>query len=110
MHIPLLQDGRSSALTAPNGPAQSEVLTAALKDACLEGLSALAMHGTATPLGDPIGGRWTDASLGWAAVAVGYAILCGRGAPGSATPFLDDRNLLENHSTGSKASNKKVAV
>ncbi|KAF5835048.1 beta-ketoacyl synthase, partial [Dunaliella salina] len=68
------QDGRSSALTAPNGPAQSEVLMAALKDASLEQLSALAMHGTATPLGDPIGGVWTDAFEGQVAVGCAFPV------------------------------------
>jgi acyl transferase domain-containing protein len=47
------QDGRSSSLTAPNGPAQQEVLRAALTDAGLEpaDMSGLSMHGTGTPLG-----------------------------------------------------------
>jgi acyl transferase domain-containing protein len=47
------QDGRSSSLTAPNGPAQQEVLRAALTDACMTPayMSGLSMHGTGTPLG-----------------------------------------------------------
>ncbi len=59
------QDGRSSALTAPNGPAQSEVLKAALQDARMgpEALAGLGMHGTATPLGDPIGGYATHCNV-----------------------------------------------
>ncbi|GAX83383.1 hypothetical protein CEUSTIGMA_g10808.t1, partial [Chlamydomonas eustigma] len=52
------QDGRSSALTAPNGPAQQEVMRQALVDNCLglqpRDVSALGLHGTGTPLGDPI--------------------------------------------------------
>ena len=61
------QDGRSSSLTAPNGPAQQEVMRAALagigsstaSGGQRSGLSpwdvtALSMHGTGTPLGDPI--------------------------------------------------------
>ena len=50
------QDGRSSSLTAPNGPAQQEVVRAALAAAGLAaaGVAALSMHGTGTPLGDPI--------------------------------------------------------
>ncbi len=42
------QDGRSSALTAPSGPAQQEVIRAALRDAKLPAtaLTALQMHGT----------------------------------------------------------------
>ena len=45
------QDGRSAALTAPNGPAQEAVVRAAGP-----GLPVLlaGMHGTGTPLGDPI--------------------------------------------------------
>jgi acyl transferase domain-containing protein len=48
------QDGRSSSLTAPNGPAQQEVLRAALTDAGLVpgDVSVLTMHGTGTPLGE----------------------------------------------------------
>ncbi len=61
------QDGRSSALTAPNGPAQQEVIrqamaAAAATTASMQFLSSssrpnvklLQMHGTGTPLGDPI--------------------------------------------------------
>jgi acyl transferase domain-containing protein len=57
------QDGRSSALTAPNGPAQQEVMRSALRGVgdggARPGLApsavvALSMHGTGTPLGDPI--------------------------------------------------------
>eukprot|EP00889_Picochlorum_renovo_P002064 jgi/Picre1/29094/NNA_004487.t1 len=50
------QDGKSSALTAPNGPAQQTVM----KDALMAGnvlakeISFIQMHGTGTPLGDPI--------------------------------------------------------
>jgi acyl transferase domain-containing protein len=48
------QDGRSSSLTAPNGPAQQELLRVALVDAGLvpDGLSGLSMHGTGTSLGE----------------------------------------------------------
>jgi acyl transferase domain-containing protein/NADPH:quinone reductase-like Zn-dependent oxidoreductase/acyl carrier protein len=50
------QDGRSSSLTAPNGPAQQEVMRAALRSAQLSSLdvTGLQMHGTGTGLGDPI--------------------------------------------------------
>ena len=42
------QDGRSSSLTAPNGPAQQQAVGAALRDAGLGGgdLCTLQMHGT----------------------------------------------------------------
>lgn len=50
------QDGRSSSLTAPNGPSQQEVINSAVRSADLSALdvSLLQMHGTGTPLGDPI--------------------------------------------------------
>ncbi|HET8706664.1 MAG TPA: polyketide synthase, partial [Pseudomonadales bacterium] len=50
------QDGRSSSLTAPNGPAQQAVIRAALRNANLtaEDVDWVEAHGTATPLGDPI--------------------------------------------------------
>jgi acyl transferase domain-containing protein len=50
------QDGRSSSLTAPNGPAQQAVIRLALAAAALNpnAIAALEMHGTGTPLGDPI--------------------------------------------------------
>eukprot|EP00884_Botryococcus_braunii_P010941 jgi/Botrbrau1/19849/Bobra.0124s0085.1 len=50
------QDGRSSSLTAPNGPSQQQVIAAALVEAhaTVRDISVLEMHGTGTPLGDPI--------------------------------------------------------
>lgn len=50
------QAGQSSALTAPNGPSQQQVLRAALASANVAPgtLAALQLHGTGTPLGDPI--------------------------------------------------------
>ncbi len=50
------QDGRSSSLTAPNGPAQQAVITAALaaNGTHASQVAMLQMHGTGTPLGDPI--------------------------------------------------------
>lgn len=50
------QDGRSSSLTAPNGPAQSQVIRDVLSSSGLnpDQVTALQMHGTGTPLGDPI--------------------------------------------------------
>ena len=51
------QDGRSSGLTAPNGPAQTAVMRAAMAAASTlaQNVSAVAVHGTGTALGDPIG-------------------------------------------------------
>ena len=52
----LTQDGRSSSLTAPNGPAQQATLRAALAEAGMPitAVHALHLHGTGTHLGDPI--------------------------------------------------------
>ena len=50
------QDGRSSSLTAPNGPSQQAVIRGAIQKANFQpgGISHLELHGTGTPLGDPI--------------------------------------------------------
>ncbi len=50
------QDGRSNGLTAPNGPAQEAVIRHALHNARVrpDQLSYVEMHGSSTPLGDPI--------------------------------------------------------
>lgn len=50
------QGGRSSTLTAPNGPGQQAAIRLALEEAELApgSITALGMHGTGTPLGDPI--------------------------------------------------------
>lgn len=51
-----MQDGRSSSLTAPNGPSQQDVMWAALNSGGIAPklVAGLEMHGTGTPLGDPI--------------------------------------------------------
>lgn len=50
------QDGRSSSLTAPNGPAQTALIRSALQaaHATAAHVSFLQKHGTGTALGDPI--------------------------------------------------------
>lgn len=50
------QDGPSSGLSVPNGPAQVKVIRAALADAGLrpDEVDFVEAHGTGTPLGDPI--------------------------------------------------------
>ena len=54
------QDGRSSSLTAPNGPSQQAVIRAAMSTSVpapthdRAATRVLQMHGTGTPLGDPI--------------------------------------------------------
>lgn len=51
------QDGRSSSLTAPHGPSQQALLRTALARARCQPheVASVAVHGTGTPLGDPIG-------------------------------------------------------
>jgi len=50
------QAGRASGLTAPNGPAQTSLIMDALETAGgdPESVHLVAIHGTGTPLGDPI--------------------------------------------------------
>lgn len=50
------QDGRSSSLTAPNGPSQQTLVatTLAASRAAAAEVAYVAVHGTGTPLGDPI--------------------------------------------------------
>ena len=50
------QDGRSSGLTAPNGPSQAALQRSTLLEASVppECVSLISLHGTGTPLGDPI--------------------------------------------------------
>ena len=56
------QDGRSSSLTAPNGPAQQTVIRSALSSGGLQPgqVAGINLHGTGTALGDPIVSGWSD--------------------------------------------------
>ncbi len=60
------QDGPSSGITAPNGPAQEAVIRAALKAAGVDPVNVdyVEAHGTATPLGDPIEAQALGAEFG----------------------------------------------
>lgn len=67
------QDGRSNGLTAPRGPAQRAVVQAAWADAGVEPseIGLVGLHGTGTPLGDPIEVRALAEALGSEGSAVG---------------------------------------
>ncbi|MFI9640479.1 type I polyketide synthase [Micromonospora sp. NPDC051925] len=78
------QDGRSSGLTVPHGPAQQEVIRAALRDAGVEpdAVGYVEAHGTGTALGDPIevnalgavfAGRRDHLRIGSVKAAIGHA-------------------------------------
>ena len=60
------QDGRSSSLTAPNGPAQQALILSAFHTSSpqLSSIALLAVHGTGTPLGDPIETGAIGAAMG----------------------------------------------
>ena len=78
-----MQDGRSSGLTAPNGPSQSALVRTALRSARADPaqLALVSVHGTGTPLGDPI--------------EVGAL---GQGLRGAEAPATDPVMLLSNKS------------
>ncbi|MGX6606762.1 SDR family NAD(P)-dependent oxidoreductase [Micromonosporaceae bacterium Da 78-11] len=59
-------DGRSNGMTAPNGPAQEQVIRAALADAGLRpaDVAVVEAHGTGTRLGDPIEAQALIAAYG----------------------------------------------
>ncbi|MBM0231392.1 beta-ketoacyl synthase [Micromonospora sp. STR1_7] len=72
-------DGAASSLTAPNGQAQQEVITAALADAGVraEEVGWVEAHGTGTPLGDPVEVGALDGALGEAVRRRGTPLLLG---------------------------------
>ncbi|SMF97500.1 Acyl transferase domain-containing protein [Methylomagnum ishizawai] len=60
------QDGRTSGITAPSGPAQTALLRRVWAQAGIEpaSLSLIEAHGTGTPLGDPIEAQALAAAFG----------------------------------------------
>ena len=72
-------DGAASGLTVPNGPAQQEVIAAALADAGVQAADVgfVEAHGTGTPLGDPIEIGALDAVVGGAVRGRGVPLALG---------------------------------
>ncbi|MEU4116038.1 beta-ketoacyl synthase N-terminal-like domain-containing protein [Kitasatospora sp. NPDC028055] len=72
-------DGAASGLTVPNGPAQQEVIRAALADARVEPgeIGYVEAHGTGTVLGDPIEVGALDGVLGRAVRERGLPLAIG---------------------------------
>src|ERR1700742_125831 len=70
-------DGRSSVLTAPNGPAQEAVIRAALRDGQVTAgdVAYVETHGTGTSLGDPIEVEALDAVYGGSSEAAPACLL-----------------------------------
>ncbi|XRA96306.1 AMP-binding enzyme [Pycnococcus provasolii] len=79
------QDGRSSALTAPNGPAQQRVLAASLRSV-LDRVMRVDLHGTGTPLGDPIEVGAVAAAVLMASRAESVSLAARKSAWGHAEP------------------------
>ncbi|KAI8473973.1 MAG: thiolase-like protein, partial [Monoraphidium minutum] len=94
------QDGRSSGLTAPNGPAQQDVVRAALDSAGLSpgDVTGVSMHGTGTPLGDPIEVGALAAVFGGARRAAPLALLSSKSWLGHAEPAAGVVGML--HAAG----------
>lgn len=71
------QDGRSSSLTSPHGPSQTALLRACLQSGPgwqPEPPAAASMHGTGTPLGDPIELNALGTALGVSGQPAGRAV------------------------------------
>ena len=86
-----VQDGRSSGLTAPNGPSQSALVRTALTGARTDPaqLAVTSVHGTGTPLGDPI-------EVG----ALGQALKGGEGVTGAPAVVLLSNKSCYGHTEG----------
>jgi acyl transferase domain-containing protein len=113
------QDGRASSLTAPNGPSQTALLAEVLRGAgaASRAVNYVALHGTGTPLGDPIevclsvsytAPHGTGTPLGdpiEVCLSVGYTAPHGTGTPlgdpiGACLPV----SYLAPHGTGTPSS------
>jgi acyl transferase domain-containing protein/acyl carrier protein len=82
------QDGRSSTLTAPNGPAQQGVIRLALVSAAAGAadVAMIQMHGTGTPLGDPIEVGALTAVLSTKKSSTSVMLTAGKSAVGHTEP------------------------
>ena len=97
------QDGRSSGLTAPNGPSQRALMRTALQHAGLSAaaVAIVAVHGTGTPLGDPIEVGAIQQTYGTEAARGQLALASNKscfghteGAAGEHALLLDDAQLI----------------
>ena len=99
------QDGRSSSLTAPNGPAQTAAIRAAMRssrafesDSTIvpSDVASLQMHGTGTALGDPIEIGAAAEALTASATSVTSSLVLGavKSAVGHAEPAAGAIGLL----------------
>lgn len=77
------QAGRSSGLTAPNGPAQTALVKNALTVAQKQpgDLNFVSLHGTGTPLGDPIETGALGPALSGSSMAMNHPITLGTSKP-----------------------------
>ena len=98
------QDGRSSSLTAPSGPAQQEVVAAALTAGSVGAhqVGYIQLHGTGTALGDPVEIDAASTALmlgsrgpgGDAAICNPLSLQAGKSTMGHAEPAAGIAGLL----------------
>lgn len=74
------QDGRSSSLTAPRGPSQEALVRSALHQVPISAseINAMGLHGTGTPLGDPIEISALSRTLDWSSVKSSISLLASK--------------------------------
>jgi acyl transferase domain-containing protein/aryl carrier-like protein len=100
-------DGHASGLTAPSGPAQTDVIRRALDDAGVQpqDVGWLQAHGTGTPLGDPIEisaaaevfGRAGQLPIGTVKTAIGHCELAAGAAGAIAAILAVERGVRPPH-------------